>query len=143
MNQRNIEYCFENLQISSFYFKEQSPESKFGKYFFFFFQAPKIGITVLTWSKEKQRFFEFLFILSLIKKSKNIFFPGAGSKNVFFKQIVGPFYGNSQNFLMHSEALRQVQKYNLKVKFCIWGATYNSWEQQGMCKINSPKIAPP
>ena len=40
MNQRNIEYCFENLQISSFYFKEQSPESKFGKYFFFFFFRP-------------------------------------------------------------------------------------------------------
>ena len=31
----NNKYFFENLYISSFYFKEQMPTRKFGEYFFF------------------------------------------------------------------------------------------------------------
>ena len=61
----NNENLFTNLQINSFYFKEQSPRRQFQmKTFLAFIKVPKMGNSELDLVKEKPFILESLFIFS-------------------------------------------------------------------------------
>ena len=117
------------MEISSFYFKEQSPKRKFGKQncFQISFYAPKMGKTVYVLVKGKTKIIEFLFILSfqieiLNLRSHNSLVQHEMCRFIFLKNHFTLFFfflGGGVCTVDNSQNIRTVCPYTCVIRNCL------------------------